>query len=166
MTLSNNPTTLIRRAGEPDSPRTRRAPAPQRHEKKFPARRDQVREARQFLAGLLDGCPAADDMVFVASELAANAVLHSASSQPGGTFTITTDIHPGDHVRIEVRDQGGPWNQAHHHDGRPHGLDIIATLATSHGASGDPLTGWTTWAILPWHGAGHQDQPPPTGTPR
>jgi Histidine kinase-like ATPase domain len=125
--------------------------APQRHEQKFAARRDQVREARRFIAGVLDGCPSADDVLFVASELVANCVLHSASSQPGGTFIIVAEICEGEHVRIEARDDGGPWRQRDHDDSRPHGLDIIATLAASHGVDGDPLTGWTTWAILPWH---------------
>ncbi len=124
---------------------------PQRHEKTFDARRDQVRHARRFLTGILTDCPAADDVILAASELAGNAVLHSASRQPGGTFTITADIRHGDHVRIEIHDHGGPWNQQHHHDGRPHGLDIVASLAASHGVSGDPLTGWTTWAVLAWH---------------
>lgn len=81
--------------------------APQRYEQKFEARRDQVREARRFLAGILDGCPAADDVLLAASELATNAVLHSASSQPGGTFTITAEVSDGEHVRIAIRDQGG-----------------------------------------------------------
>jgi two-component sensor histidine kinase len=116
-----------------------------------------VREARRFLADLLDGCPAADDVLLVASELAANAVLHSASSQQGGAFTIAAEVRADQHVRIEVCDQGGPWDRRGHRDGRPHGLDIIACLATSHGVSGDPLTGWTSWAILPWHPA------PPAG---
>jgi Histidine kinase-like ATPase domain len=138
---------------------------PQRHEQKFEARRDQVREARRFLAGILDGFPSAADALLIASELATNCVLHSASSQPGGTFTITAEIREGDHIRIEARDDGGPWHQTHHHDNRPHGLDIIATLATSHGVSGDPLSGWTTWATLPWHPAPPTELPSPNGYP-
>jgi serine/threonine-protein kinase RsbW len=141
-------------------------PAPALRVKAFPATRIQVSEARRFLAGALDGCPAADNAILILSELAANAVLHSASSQPGGTFTVTADIQPGHHVRIEVRDQGGPWTQHAHHDGRSHGLDIIATLATSHGISGDPLTGWTAWAVIAWHEPDHQAQPPRPGTPQ
>jgi anti-sigma regulatory factor (Ser/Thr protein kinase) len=137
--------------------------APQSHEKEFQARRDQVREARRFLTGILDGCPAADDVLLAASELATNAVLHSASSQPGGTFTVTAEVSDGEQVRIEVRDQGGPWNQVPHQDGRSHGLDIIATLATSHGVSGDPPTGWTAWAVLPWQPV---PDPPQNGHPR
>jgi two-component sensor histidine kinase len=107
---------------------------------------------------VLDGCPAADDAILVLSELAANAVVHSASQQPGGTFTVTADIRHGQHVRIEVRDDGGPWHHPGHQD-RPHGLDIIARLATSHGVSGDPLTGWATWAIISWHGTSSHAKP-------
>jgi anti-sigma regulatory factor (Ser/Thr protein kinase) len=137
--------------------------APQRHEQKFEARRDQVREARRFLAGLLDGCPSADDVLLVAPELVTNSVLHSASSEPGGTFTITAEIREGDHVRIEACDDGGHWNQRDHRDGRPHGLDIIATLAAKHGVSGDSSTGWTAWAVLPWHPAPSPEPPSPNG---
>jgi anti-sigma regulatory factor (Ser/Thr protein kinase) len=138
--------------------------APRRHEKKFDARRDQVREARRFLAGILCGCPAADDVLLAASELAANAVLHSASSQPGGTFTVTAEVSDGSHVRIEVRDDGGPWRAPGHRGGLGgRGLDIIATLAASHGVSGDLSAGWTVWAVLPWHPA---PLPPENGQPR
>lgn len=133
-----------------DTPSRRQS---ERHEKTFAARRDQVREARRFLVGILNGCPCADDVLLAASEFTSNSVLYSASSRPGGTFTVAAEILDDEHVRIEVRDQGGPWIQRDHHDGRMHGLDIIARLAVAHGFSGDPLTGWTTWAILPWHPA-------------
>jgi len=44
--------------------------------------------------------------VLCLSELAANAVRHSASRHPGGTFTVSARIHPGSHVHIEVTDSG------------------------------------------------------------
>lgn len=47
---------------------------------------------------------------------------------------ITAEICHGDYVRIEARDQGGPWNRRPSRDGRAHGLDIIAKLAASHAA--------------------------------
>src|SRR5215472_5581414 len=119
----------------------------------FTGRRDQVREARRFLADVLDGCPAADEATLIVSELAGNAVVHSASQRRGGAFTVTTEIRHGQHVRIEVRDDGGPWRHPAHQDGRPHGLDIVARLATAHGISGDPLAGWTAWAVITWHPA-------------
>jgi anti-sigma regulatory factor (Ser/Thr protein kinase) len=61
----------------------------------------------------------------IASELAANSVVHSASA--GEFFTVRCEAYP-DYVWIEVEDLGGPW-QLRPPDGRPHGLDIITTLA-------------------------------------
>jgi hypothetical protein len=77
-------------------------------------------------------------------------VLHSASRLPGGTFTVRTDIRPGQHIRLEVHDRGGPWHETDHSDGRLHGLAIVRTLADDAGVHGDEQTGWTTWAQLAW----------------
>ncbi len=128
-------------------PATREAAAPPlTWSRAFPGHPDQVREARAFLRAALDGCPAADDAVLCVSELAANAVLHSDSRKPGGTFTVRAEIHHGDYVWVEVEDNGGRWNQHAHRDGRPHGLDIVRALATESGMDGDPITGWAAWA--------------------
>ena len=77
----------------------------------FPATAAQVREARQFLAGILDGRQAADDAILCLSELATNATIHSRSREPGGHFRVRAERH-GSHVRVEVTDQGGPWEQS------------------------------------------------------
>jgi serine/threonine-protein kinase RsbW len=126
--------------------------------REFPARLDQVREARAFLHAALDGCPAADDAVLCMSELAANAALHSDSRKAGGTFTVRAEIHRGSYVWIEVEDSGGSWNQHAHPDGRPHGLDIVRAYAADWGIDGDPLTGWIVWARIDW--------PPASDPPR
>lgn len=118
----------------------------------FPARPDQVGQARKFLAAALGGCPAADDAVLVVSELAGNSVLHSASSRPGGAFTVRVEVLHGDHVRIEVRDEGGPWDERPCADRGVHGLAIVRALATASGTNGDALTGWIAWARLDWPG--------------
>jgi anti-sigma regulatory factor (Ser/Thr protein kinase) len=120
-------------------------------EQVLPARPDQVRVARAFLAAVLAGCPAADDAILCISELAANSCVHSASGKAGGTFTVRAEIHEGSYVWIEVEDNGGLWNRHAHPDGRPHGLDIVRALAADWGIDGDPLTGWTVWARLDWH---------------
>jgi hypothetical protein len=122
----------------------------------FPARPDQVREARRFLATVLNGCPAADDAILCLSELAANSVLHSDSRKAGGTFTVRAEVHERDYVWIEVEDNGGPWDKRAHRDGRPHGLAIVNEVAAAWGIDGDQLTGWVVWAILDW---------PPSGPP-
>ena len=50
----------------------------------FPAVPAQAREARQFLAALLDGRRDADEAVLCLSELVGNACLHSRSREPAG----------------------------------------------------------------------------------
>ena len=118
-------------------------------EQVLPARHDQVQVARAFISAVLAACPAADDAVLCVSELATNAVLHSASSNPGGIFTVRAAIFDN-HVRIEVEDNGGPWDEHPHRDSRSHGLDIVRELAADCGRDGSPLTGWVAWARLQW----------------
>ena len=101
------------------------AEAATRYQRTFHGRADQVGQVRRDLARHLAGCPAADDAVLIASELAANSVMHSASA--GEFFTVRCDVHPG-YLWIEVEDLGGPWQLAQPDD-RPHGLDIIGALA-------------------------------------
>jgi serine/threonine-protein kinase RsbW len=111
----------------------------------FAATPAQVREARRFLAAILNGRTAADDAVLCLSELAANALIHSRSRQPGGHFTVRAKMH-GDHLRVEVHDQGGPWTWLPRDD-EPHGrgLLIVSEMSRSWGRIGDSATGWIVW---------------------
>ena len=95
----------------------------------LPRAADQVSHVRRAVARHLAGCPAADDAVLIASELAANAIVHSASR--GEFFTVRAELHP-DHVRVEAEDLGGPWRRRQP-DGRPHGLDMIQALTGPDG---------------------------------
>ena len=112
----------------------------------FPALPEQAREARRFLASILDRQPVADDAVLCLSELVANVCLHSNSRHPGGQFTVRIQVH-GPCLRVEVTDQGGPWtapsNDEYEQNGR--GLRIVGQLARSWGRTGSASTGWTTW---------------------
>jgi anti-sigma regulatory factor (Ser/Thr protein kinase) len=111
----------------------------------FPATPAQVREARQFLTGILDGHPATDDAVLCLSELVTNATIHSRSREPGGHFHVRAEVH-GSRVRVEVCDQGGPWERSAKEDeqnGR--GLLVVAQLARNFGRTGDDQAGWTVW---------------------
>ncbi len=119
-----------------------------RYQRTFDGHPGQVRQVRRDLSRHLAACPAASDAVLIASEIAANAVTHSASR--GASFTVRCQARPG-HLRIEVEDLGGPWNPGPRDTTRPHGLDIIATIAgpANWGIDGDS-TGRTAWATLAW----------------
>lgn len=115
----------------------------------YPARPAELRLIRDDLRRLLPGCPAADDVILCASELAANAGLHSESRHPGGTLTVRAEICRGEYVRIAVDDSGGPWIEPVPDPDRPHGLDIVAAFTTAWGITGT-ATGRTVWARLRW----------------
>ena len=115
----------------------------------YPGAAEHIRAVRADLRPLLAGCPMADDVILCASELATNAVLHSNSRLPGGTFTVRAAISPGHHVRIEVEDNGGPWTTATSGTARHHGLDIICIVANEWGIDGD-YAGRTVWARFDW----------------
>ena len=118
-----------------------------RHTETYPAERWQVGLARAALAGWLAGCPQADEAILIASEFAANSVLHSAS-RDGGAFTVRAEAGP-DRLRIEVQDAGGPWRDGARDDSRPHGFDVVAAIAGpgNWGIDGDDRRR-TAWARL------------------
>ena len=112
----------------------------------FMASPPQIGEARRFLAAIVDGLPCADDALLCLSEVATNAMLHSRSRQPGGCFTVRAQRY-GNHLRVEVCDQGGPWlppspAAADRQSGR--GLVIVEQVARAWGRRGDEA-GWTVW---------------------
>ena len=70
---------------------------------------DQVRPARQFVRAQLAGHPACDDAVAVASELASNAIVHSASRAAGGRFVVHATALRSGQAGVIVTDEGGPF---------------------------------------------------------
>src|SRR5260370_30149244 len=54
----------------------------------FPGTPGHVPEARRWVRDFLPDCQAADSVLLILTELAANAVTHTRSRRPGGTFTI------------------------------------------------------------------------------
>jgi len=115
----------------------------------YPGDAQHIRAVRADLRTVLGDSPRADDAILCASELAANAALHSHSRLSGGTFTVQAIISLGLYTRIEVRDDGGPWNQAMVDPARHHGLDIVRAVADEWGIDGDQ-TGRTIWARFDW----------------
>ena len=129
------------------------APATQQElsrSRSFPATPAHVRDARHFLADILQGHPKADDAILCLSELASNAIVHSRSRQPGGSFTVRAQLN-GQLLRVEVCDQGGLWHSpgrasADEQNGR--GLLIVGQLASRWGCEGHSRYGWTVWYEL------------------
>jgi hypothetical protein len=118
------------------------------YQRTFGGRADQLSQVRRDIAGYLGGCPATQDMVLIADEMAANAILHTHSRS--STFGVRCQLSAGA-ARIEVEDLGGPW-RPRPPDDRPHGLDIIQALTGPDGWGTRPTGtgGRITWAQLSW----------------
>jgi len=114
----------------------------------FSGRAQECARVRREIIAYLAGCPATDEIVLIASELAANCITHTRSRN--ATFGIGCELSPRS-ARIEARDMGGPWEPAPSDD-RPHGLAIIGAL-TGPGGWGTGIAddgGRITWARLTW----------------
>ena len=122
------------------------AGSPRTFTRSFPATADQVRDARRFLAQALGDCPLAGDALACLSELAANSVLHSNSRRPGGCFTVRARLYPQG-LRVEVEDEGGPWQRPGPDEQCGRGLVIVGALASDWSMASDG-TGRTVWFEL------------------
>jgi serine/threonine-protein kinase RsbW len=119
----------------------------------------QLSTMRRWLEVLLPPCPARDDVVMVASELAANAILHTASRDTG-SFAVEISWSTGS-VQVGVADNGAPSGpriveDPDGEDGR--GLVIVRELSVGHGVSGDER-GRLVWARVPWEEGGELGLP-------
>jgi anti-sigma regulatory factor (Ser/Thr protein kinase) len=117
---------------------------------------DQVRQVRADLTAVAKGCPVADDLVLLGSELATNAVVHSRSGLPGGLFTVRAEVCLGDSAWLEVEDQGGPWIERERadEDENGRGLALVAALAGHENwtiESGSTPGTRVVWVWLDWH---------------
>ena len=116
----------------------------------FPGEAGQLGVLRRWLELLLPECPARGDVAYVATELGANAVRHTASGQ-GGWFAVEITMHR-QAVRVAVADGGAPGEPRVLDDpmgehGR--GLLVVQGLSARTGVSGDHR-GRLVWADVPW----------------
>jgi hypothetical protein len=102
-----------------------------------------------MLHRMLQGCPAAHEVVLCASELATNALLHSDTREAGGTFPGRAEITSGESVTIEVEDDGGCWAEPRLHPVHGHGLDIVGALTDDWGIR-EIGKRRVVWARLHW----------------
>ncbi|WP_436771958.1 ATP-binding protein [Yinghuangia sp. YIM S09857] len=118
----------------------------------FPGEPESVGEARHFVGALLAGWPCVDDARLVVSELATNAVQHTASGD-GGRFDVTVEIG-ADRVRISVRDSGSFQRPFVFVDAKERtgmsgrGLFLVAALSRDWGVA-DLIGDCIVWAEFP-----------------
>jgi anti-sigma regulatory factor (Ser/Thr protein kinase) len=133
----------------------------QRWRRVLPGEERQLGVLRRWLAAQLPACPARDDLVAVAHELASNAVRHTASGR-GGYFAVEVTWFPTV-VWVAVADSGAPTGPRLVDDpGADHGrgLLVVRRLSAGTGVRGDHL-GRLVWAQIPWTGPRPPDGAPP-----
>jgi anti-sigma regulatory factor (Ser/Thr protein kinase) len=118
----------------------------------FGGNASEVAAVRRWLATLLPECPARDDVISVATELASNAIVHTASGHDG-MFAVEVTWHRA-MVRVAVADRGAPAGPRVIEDpdgeaGR--GLLLVRGLSARTGVEGDHH-GRTVWAEVSWEG--------------
>ncbi|MFI6575080.1 ATP-binding protein [Nocardiopsis sp. NPDC050513] len=140
---------------EPTPTSTSTATRPVR--RRFPGLPSQIAYARRFVARQLSACPELTTATLLTSELATNAITHSASGRATGKFEVCVRQAPG-WARVEVRDLGNlsespqpqhrdPYDTEEH--GR--GLDLVEALSSAWGTEprGDGM-GRRVWFELVW----------------
>jgi anti-sigma regulatory factor (Ser/Thr protein kinase) len=117
----------------------------------LPGTGEQVRQARLFVRHALGDCPVVDDAVLLVSELATNAIAHTASGH-GGKYLVTVYRDQG-RARVEVLDGGSDKvpEVRSREDGREsgNGLALIDRIATRWGHRGGPRQR-VVWFELEW----------------
>jgi anti-sigma regulatory factor (Ser/Thr protein kinase) len=134
----------------------------------FPGGKDQVPEARRWIEDLLPECGARDDVLLLATELCANAVVHTLSGRTG-RFSVDVEWSP-ELARVVIGDQGSltaPVVSAGEDDagwdgecGR--GLRLVDAMADGWGTARH-LAGRSVWADVSWQARGGPLLQPPGG---
>lgn len=102
---------------------------------------EEVSRARRWIRDVLHDSPHADDAALIVTELGANAVHHSASGTPNGSFHLSLHRWPGV-VVLAVTDTGGSDTKPHvempdEEETHGRGLALVMALAGRVRVSGD-----------------------------
>lgn len=116
-----------------------------------------VQAARRGVRALLEetDCVRIGDAELVVSELASNAVLHSESRGPDGSFTVSLEVKPG-WLRLSVADAGPTVGAgtAGDEDEHKRGLLIVDAIADRWGQDRPADDQAVYWAELAWSAEG------------
>jgi serine/threonine-protein kinase RsbW len=128
--------------------------------RRFRGGADQVPEVRQWLEDLLPDCAAREDVLLLASELCANAIVHSRSGEAGGQFSVDVDWAPT-LARVVIGDQGSAQapamavrtSEAAQLGESGRGLLLVNDVADDWGTASCPNRRWV-WADIQWQARG------------
>jgi serine/threonine-protein kinase RsbW len=136
--------------------------------REFRGTRDQVREVRHWIQGLLPGGEPLDELTEIASELATNTLLHTNSGLRGAGFGVQLAWSPS-RLRVAVGDMGSdsepvivPASDEPGEGGR--GLWIVARLSANWGVSGGADGRWV-WSDVLQGAPGASLRAPASGNP-
>ncbi|MEU4964733.1 ATP-binding protein [Streptomyces smyrnaeus] len=118
---------------------------------------EEVGRVRRWTRDVLHDSPHADDAALIVSELGSNALIHSASGSPNGSFHVSLHRTPGT-VVLAVTDTGGGATKPHletpdEDDIHGRGLGLVAALANRVRVSGDDYGRTVTVEISDQHQA-------------
>jgi serine/threonine-protein kinase RsbW len=127
-------------------------PGPARCVQTFRGEPGKVKEARMFVGSILAGCPARETLLTCVSELAANAIEHTASGR-GGAFTVEVGRLGSGRAFVAVTDDGAASapevRPAGALDEGGRGLALVAACSSRWGYR-DGRRGRTVWAEVTW----------------
>jgi hypothetical protein len=111
----------------------------------------EIHKVRAFVGQLVGGCPMADEVVLLSSELATNAVVHTASGADGAFFVLV--LVESRSVRVEVHDLGSATapiiRKSRQPDESGTGLSLVEKIADRWGFYGGQC-GRTVWFEMDW----------------
>lgn len=111
-------------------------------EQRFEPIGSSVRAVRRFVRDAVHGSPFADDVVLVASELAANVVRHARTE-----FEVKL-AYEGEQIRLEVSDGSSIIPAVEDLAEESRGLRMIEAIAESWAIESTP-TGKLVWVLFP-----------------
>ncbi|MEY9857610.1 anti-sigma regulatory factor (Ser/Thr protein kinase) [Catenulispora sp. GAS73] len=129
----------------------------------FPGLAENLAEVRQFTQMVLGDAPGADLVVLAVSELAGNAIVHTASGAPGGQFVVHLAAF-ADRWQVRVDDEGSPTEPHVVVDGidvegidedadwdceSGRGLAMVSAISRKWGVLGDGCAR-AVWAEIPY----------------